>query len=322
MRRMATMVVLLLAVALPAIAAADDIAGSSDHPLLPRYEGSEIVAYATEAFTDHLMAVAPVRARGGLEGNRDATIALEGRLTRITYRGPAGRSTLEVMRNYEKALADAGFETVFACARDDCGGRDFNHALSPKAYYMGFGEYYADQRYVAARLARPEGDAYASLYVILNKAGGGPDRDRPMIQLDIVELEPMEERMTVVAADEMQRDLAAAGRVAVYGIHFDFDKDTLKPESKPQLDEIARLLAESPGLEVLIVGHTDSQGGYDYNLDLSLRRAKSVVAALTGDYGIAASRLMPVGVGMAAPVASNRTEDGRALNRRVEIVER
>jgi len=303
-------------------AAAEDVPGSADHPLIPRYEGSEIVRYETEAFTDHRMLTAPARAYGGLEENLDATIVLEGALTRITYRAPAERSSLEVVRNYEQALKTAGFETIFACGGEECGGRNFNHAASPKTYYMGFGEYHAEQRYLAAKLARPQGDVYASVYVVMNKAGGGPDRSRALVQLDVIEIKPMEERMVVTEASDMQRDLAAQGRVAVYGILFDFDSDQMRPDSRPQLDEIGKLLSESPELKVLIVGHTDGQGAYDYNLDLSKRRAASVVDALIGEYRIDGGRLTPVGVGMAAPVATNRSEDGRALNRRVELVER
>ncbi len=316
------LVVLVLLLAGIANADAGDIQGSADHPLIPRYEGSEIVKYDTEAFTDYRLLVAPAKAYGGLEKNLDSTLALEGALTRITYRAPADRSALEVFRNYETALAEAGFDAVFSCDREDCGGRNFNHAASPKSAYTAFGEYYADQRYLAARLARPEGDVYAALYVVMNRAGGGPNKDRAMIQLDVVEMEPMEQRMTVVEAGEMERDLAAQGRVAVYGILFDFDKDTIRPESEAQLGEIASLLKESPGLRVFIVGHTDGKGGYDYNLDLSERRARAVVKVLGAEYGVASERLTPVGVGMVAPVATNRTEDGRARNRRVEIVER
>jgi OOP family OmpA-OmpF porin len=302
--------------------AAADVQGSSDHPLIPRYEGSEIVKHDSEAFTDHRMLTAPAKAYGGLDKNLDATILLEGAVSRIAYRAPAERSTLEVIRNYEQALQAAGFETIFVCAGEECGGRNFNHAASPKSYYMGFGEYHAEQRYLAARLARPEGDVYASVYVVMNKAGGGPDKDRALIQLDVVELKPMEERMVVAAASDMQRGLAAEGRVAVYGILFDFDSDMMRPDSKAQLDEIGKLLSDSPDLAVLIVGHTDSQGAYEYNVDLSRRRAASVVAALAADYGIDQARLTPVGVGMAAPVASNRSEEGKARNRRVELVER
>jgi len=119
----------------------------------------------------------------------------------------------------------------------------------------------------------------------------------------------------------MEQALARDGRVAIYGILFDFDQADIKAESRPQIDQLGELLKKNPKLDVLIVGHTDGQGAFDYNLSLSQRRAQAIASALTAS-GIAAKRLTPAGAGMVAPVASNRTEDGRAKNRRVEIVER
>jgi OmpA family len=118
----------------------------------------------------------------------------------------------------------------------------------------------------------------------------------------------------------MEQALDADGKIALYGILFDFDKDVIKPESKPALDEIAALLNGKPDLKVKIVGHTDNQGMADYNLNLSKRRAASVVAALTGPYGIAADRLASEGMGASQPVDTNDTDAGRAKNRRVELV--
>lgn len=300
---------------------AQDVSGSSDHPLISRYEGSEIVKYETKEFTDYSLLTGPAKNYGGIEQNRDATIILEGKVTRITYRAPAERSPLEVFRNYEAALAEAGFEQIFNCAREECGGRNFNHAASPKNYYMGFGEYHAEQRYLAASLNRPGSEVYVSLYLVLNKSGGGPDRNRALVQLDVIELTAMDEQMVLVDANAMLRDLAAEGRVSLYGILFNYDEDTLLPESGPQLEEIGELLSQNPELRVFVVGHTDGQGSYEYNVDLSQRRAGRVVESLVNDHGIDRNRLQPVGVGMVAPVATNRTEEGRTLNRRVEIVE-
>lgn len=301
---------------------AADIAGSADHALVPRYEDSEIVAYAAQEFTDHRLLNARATNYGGLDKNLDATLQLEGKVTRISYRAPAERSVLEVFRNYENALKAAGFETVFECDREACGGRNFNHAIAQGNLYSLFGEYDEEQRYLAARLRRDEGGAYVALYAALNKSGGGPNKDRTMVQLDIVELKPMEDKMVVLDAGALDTGLATDGRIAVYGILFDFDKADIRPDSKPQLDEIANLLKEKSDLNVLIVGHTDNKGTLEYNQLLSAKRASAVVEALTGAYGIDAARLTPVGAGMAVPVATNRTEEGQAANRRVEIVER
>ena len=122
-------------------------------------------------------------------------------------------------------------------------------------------------------------------------------------------------------AAAMAQGLSDTGQVAIYGIYFDTGKSELKPESEPALDEIAKLLKASPMLKVFIVGHTDMVGDPAANVKLSQARAQAVVMALVTKNGIAAVRLTPFGAGPYAPVASNKTEDGRAKNRRVELVE-
>jgi outer membrane protein OmpA-like peptidoglycan-associated protein len=115
-------------------------------------------------------------------------------------------------------------------------------------------------------------------------------------------------------ADRLEND----GKVDLYGIYFDTDKATLKPESEATLNQVLSMLKGKPALRIEIGGHTDSQAGDGYNLDLSKRRAQSVMKWLT-DKGIAATRLTAQGFGESQPVADNETAAGRALNRRVEI---
>jgi outer membrane protein OmpA-like peptidoglycan-associated protein len=109
--------------------------------------------------------------------------------------------------------------------------------------------------------------------------------------------------------------------VAIYEIFFDTDRADVKTESTPTLDEIAKLLGENPSMKLWVVGHTDAQGALAHNMDLSKRRAESVVKILTAKYKVAAARIGPSGVGPLAPVATNKTDEGRAKNRRVELVE-
>src|SRR5260370_22786794 len=123
-----------------------------------------------------------------------------------------------------------------------------------------------------------------------------------------------------LTADQMAESITAEGKVAVYGIYFDTDRADIKPESKPTLDEMARLLRTNPKLSVYIVGHTDSQGTFEHNLDLSHRRAEAVVKSLAVDYKVPQPQAVAKGVASLAPVASNETEAGRARNRRVELV--
>ncbi|MGH8354018.1 MAG: DUF4892 domain-containing protein [Pseudomonas sp.] len=297
---------------------AADLPGSADHPLIPRYQDAEILKYTTQAFAEYRLLVAPAKAYGGLAKNLGASQALEGKLTQIHYRAPAERTALEVYRNYQQALEEAGFEILFACATEACGGRNFNHAVTTEGLLR---ESQQSQQYLAARRTSPQGEVYAALYVAQSKSGGA-NQNRTLVQLAVLEPKPLEQRMQVLEAGALQRDLDGTGKVALYGLPFDFDQDRLRANAQPQLEEIAKLLKASPQLQVLVVGHTDAKGALDYNRELSQRRAHAIVEALAGAHGIARARLSALGVGMAAPVASNRTEEGRALNRRVELVER
>lgn len=317
-RRKGLLVLILSAIfAFPAASTtAADVEGSRDHPMISRYAGSEIIRFDEREFDEYALLTSEAKHRGGKEENLESCQMLEGGVTRITYRAPAGRSTLEVFRNYETALTEAGFEALYSCSDAACGGRYFNHAVVP--YDLVFGDNYEDQRYLAARLAREEGDIYVSLYVARDQGAGSA----AATQLDVITTKPMEGGMVTIDADAMAKGIAAEGHIAVYGIYFDTDKSDIKPESRPTLVEIAKLLTADPALELMIVGHTDNVGAPDYNLALSRRRAQAVVDALVSDHGIAASRLSHSGAGLTSPVASNRTEEGRAKNRRVELVER
>ncbi len=299
--------------ALPAAAA--DVAGSGDHPLVPRYPGSEIVAHAETAFDAYEMLV------GAVTASEEPRLGLEGRVTRITYELDQDRSTLEVLRNYEMALTKAGFQPLYACAAKDCGGRRFNHAVVP--YDLRFGDRYSDQRYLAMhRQVAGEPQVDAAVYLVKYKTSGGSGPPVIAIQVDVVEAAAMDVGMELVLAEEMQRELDATGHVSLYGILFDEDSDRIDAASEATLEQIAKLLRAAPSLELIVVGHTDDQGSLDYNQSLSSRRAAAVLDALTDRYQVADGRLEAHGVGYLAPVATNADAEGRAQNRRVELVKR
>lgn len=125
-----------------------------------------------------------------------------------------------------------------------------------------------------------------------------------------------------LSAAEIEEGIVAEGRVAVRDILFEFDSAEIIDESADALATIAEVLESSSELELVIVGHTDNVGDFDYNLSLSMERAQSVADWLEERHGLDADRLQPAGAGMMAPVATNRTEEGREQNRRVELVER
>ena len=120
-------------------------------------------------------------------------------------------------------------------------------------------------------------------------------------------------------AEQMKKALDEEGHVAVYGIHFDTDKATLKLGAEKVLIEMVRLMKNYPSLKIEIQGHTDNTGSPEHNLDLSKRRAETVKKFLL-TYGVPGDHMIPEGYGEGKPVESNETEEGRTKNRRVELV--
>jgi outer membrane protein OmpA-like peptidoglycan-associated protein len=320
-----TVLVSIAAFAAPAataLAQKADVAGSADHALIGRYEGSVVTFHQTKAYEEVKLPFKPLERN---EKDKAAwQVDLSGKLASIRYEGPAGRSILEVMRNYEAALKAKGFEIKFFCkgAKECSPGRSASAFWEAGRGQIGMPTTWDTTVYLLAERNADKGKVTVGLLGVETKATNSRSMT-PHVAVTVVEAKPMEaDKIAVVEASAMQRAIERDGRIAIYGIHFDFDKTEIKPESTPQIEQLAALLKNNPGLEVLIVGHTDGQGAFDYNLSLSQRRAQAVVDALASGHGIERKRLTPAGAGMVAPVASNRTDEGRAKNRRVEIVER
>lgn len=305
-----------------AFAQPSDIAGSSDHPLVGRYEGAVINFHETKGYEEIRL---PYR---GLErADRDNPSAwqidLAGKLTSIGYEGPVNRSALEVVRNHEAALRANGFEIRFFCrGEEQCSpGRMIPTFFEAARAGVRVPSRWGSSVYLLAERNDGNGLATIGIYGVEEPARGARPLT-PHLAVTVVEGTPMEtDKIGLVEADEMEDALARDGRIAIYGITFDFDKADIKPESADQIAQLGTLLKDNPELKVLIVGHTDGQGAFEYNLSLSQRRAQAVANAVSSSHGVAASRMTPAGAGMVAPVATNRTEEGRAKNRRVEIVE-
>lgn len=305
MLRVTAALALTLFLALPAAAQTRDVAGARDYPGIGRFAGSIATGYQTKDFDAVRLQAAAFKDGKPVDARR-----VEGRVTRIAYRTKPGPSILEVSRNFEAQLAKAGFETLLACDTDACGGIPFIESVDvlpiPQMWADGF-----NFRYFAGVKKEGATETYATVVTSINN-------DNVTAQLVVAVVGAMDNKMVDAAA--MKKGLGEKGHIALYGIYFDTDKATLKPESKPTLDEMAKLLNGQPDLKVFIVGHTDSQGSYEHNMTLSRQRAEAVAAALAGSYKIARGRLSTAGVGYLAPVGSNATDGGRALNRRVELV--
>jgi outer membrane protein OmpA-like peptidoglycan-associated protein len=209
---------------------------------------------------------------------------VEGKFTFITYNFTGQRtnepSGLAIVRNYENAIQKAGGTILHS----------------------------DPQRWVNGKIVKDGQE----VWVQIEKGNGA-------IWLRIVEKKAMEQYIVADAA-AFGNDIRATGHAAVYGINFDTGKSTIKSESAQAIGEIAKLLTADPSLKVFVVGHTDTVGGVDSNIKLSQDRAEAVLQALVRDHGIAPARLRASGCGPFAPVASNETEEGRAKNRRVELV--
>lgn len=297
--------------------------GGKDHPLVSRFQGAILHNYGVVNFE---------QVKVPLSADREETV--EGKVYNYAYVIPAERSALELYRNYKAALEKSGFQILVACeAERECEKQRLGRHASawtersdawqggydPVTYIGQNGSY--PPRYLAARLKRAAGDVTV---VMLTHAPSSTQKDAQVgapYFLQVIEAKPMETGNVTVNADALAKGLAAEGRMALYGIHFDTAKAEVKPESKAQLDEMAKLLNGQKNLKVYIVGHTDNQGALDANAQLSQKRAEAVVAALAKDYRIDPKRMLARGAASIAPVASNRNEAGRARNRRVELVE-
>jgi OmpA-OmpF porin, OOP family len=317
-------------------ATAQDVKNSSDHPMVSRFEGSVIKGYRSAKFDEYRLVKASVNGyRGGEQAvapeqvlDDSNSLALEGRVTAITYDAPEDSSTLQIFRSYQRALEQSGFKTIFTCSNAECVGNRppssctncgnwetrFADAIVRRANYTLYGNIHENQRYLAARLPRAQGDVYVSLFVVGLK--------KPLTQLDIVEVAPLEEGLVSVNASAMAQEIRKSGSVSLYGIYFETDSASLTSPSEPTLKQIAQLLQDEQALGLLVVGHTDNTGSFQRNVTLSNERAKAVVDALVSRYRIPQNRLTPFGVGQTAPVATNATEKGRAQNRRVTLVAR
>lgn len=278
--------------------------------MVSRYAGSILQSASTELFAAVRVPSGPGRFDAADKLVFDRSVGVEGRVDAYFYVGPKERSALEVFRNYQTALSQAGFTTLYSCEMGACDQALIREpfvgeVVRSRKWASGRGNPSSaisrDIRFVSAKATRNGAEVYAMVFV--------------------AEPAAMETGKVTVSSEQLQKGLADDGRIALYGIYFDTGRAELKPESKIQLDEMARLLTNDRALKVVIVGHTDTQGTVDANLALSQRRAEAVTAALSTGYKVDAARLKARGVASFAPVATNRTEVGRAKNRRVELIE-
>jgi outer membrane protein OmpA-like peptidoglycan-associated protein len=304
--------------------AQSDLHGSEDHPLISRYPGSAISGYHTEKYFEYDFATGPVTGYRFIAERETHA----GQLYRIFYTIDATAEQVsvgEVYQDYLRAFRDAGVEVI-------------NHHLRPAANEFG-----GDQWLVTALKPQPPGMAEANAllagtstagdkFALMGKTTGtsgttyiaiyGERHSDKVLNylVDILESQEAELDRVSLDADYLGSQLREKGAVSIYGIEFDHDSAVLRVESDSIIRLIATFIMSKPEMELLIVGHTDMNGTFAHNQELSGRRAQAVVDRLVAAHGVPEERLSGAGVGYLAPKATNSTEAGRQLNRRVELV--
>ena len=310
-----------------------DLKGLVDPPGIKRYTGSVLVYRDDVAYDEVKFPSGKVRD----VAEPYPALSRAGRRVALHYTLPAGRSSLEVIRNYQQQARTDGFQLVFECVGDACGQGSGQvpvslvAAMMPPRFFDQIGDNSAaacgSYGVSAIRYALMENKATAATLAV---AASNPEifsvycsdafKNQLSVWVSRVEPQARDQQMVALSAGDMAKSIDADGRVALYGIYFDTGRADIKPESKASLDQIGELLKQRPELKLHVVGHTDNVGGVDANMGLSKRRAESVVAALASNYGVNRARLTGNGVASLAPVKTNTTDEGRAKNRRVELV--
>lgn len=325
-RLLPALILVLVALALPAQSqSCPDLPGFAPLDDLPVFNGACLLGADDPGFARYDLPTGPM-----ISGAPRSSEPLEGQLQRRLYVAPEGSSPTELFTNYRDALTGMGFQTLFECTGRDCGsnngllGKLVIYPVDRRLSNLGDASAYAlyidgDEQFLAARSG--DGQRHVAIYVARNQTGAitGASAGRAAVHIDLLTKAALESRMVDAAA--IAKGIAEDGHIAVENVHFEFGTADLAPDATPALTEMIRFLTAQPQMRVFVVGHTDGVGAPDTNLDLSQRRAAAVVAALTAQ-GIAPDRVVPAGAGPYAPRATNATEDGRALNRRVELVER
>ncbi len=256
------------------------------------------------------------------------TVAAEGSILSEAWRFTSGTiSTMQIMGVLRDQLAGAGFDIIFQCETERCGGFDFRFKidlLPEPEMHVDLGDF----RYLSARRFTDEGRSeFVSLTVSRSTNTGFVQMTRvgrPEDQEAVIVASSKSSEPTVAPAPDavgpLAVQLASLGRASLEGLSFQTGSSKLSDERFQSLEDLAAYLQQNPDLTVALVGHTDAEGALASNLKLSEKRAASVLERLVSGYGVLREQLEAAGVGYLVPLASNLTEDGRTKNRRVEVI--
>ena len=292
-----------------------DIEGAKDYPLVSRFEGAIIQFYKATKWDTYKL---PVYSDNIKQLNYENPLVLEGKVERWQYTTTPDNNPAYVMKNFEMAFKKSDYK-ILAEGKpgDDIGegsggfNDDFYGDMRLDKFGFGFDALGNHKAIIIAKTNKDGKDIYI-VEVISDFS------NVTVITQDVIEVEEAETGM--VTAKSMADNIAATGHIAIYDIHFDTSKSDIKPESADALKNIAEYLNAHSDKKYIIVGHTDNTGDFEANLKLSKARADAVMNELVTKYSVKAEQLKAYGDGQTAPIANNSTKEGKAKNRRVEIV--
>lgn len=300
------------------LATAAPLAGLAASLSLPA--NADLREETVDAAGSYAMPVGPYEAGEGIE-----TLDASGSVTRQAWRiGGIALTSYELLLDLRGQLVDDGYEVLFECSTEACGGFDFRfgtEVIGEPEMHVDLGDFH----YLAASRA---GDApdYVSLMVSRSPSAGfvqvvqvGELAAQPVEAMASTKAEPGTALPAAVTGD-VGAAMENVGRFVLGDLVFNTGSSDLGPGDFTSLTELADYLKAHPGKRVALVGHTDAEGSLSGNIALSKRRAESVMTRLIDDFGVDPAQLEAEGVGYLAPIASNQTDEGRTRNRRVEAI--
>lgn len=262
------------------------------------------------------------------DGSEVPAIWAEGQITRQAWQiGVEGITTLQMMAPLREQLREQGFNVLFECETDSCGGFDFRYEtdiLPEPDIHVNLGDF----RFLSAQRMGEDRPEYVSLlisrssqkgFIQVTRVGQGQDFGASVVT-STKNPDPIVELSAPVDVPSQISSIAEQGRVVLWDLEFETGSSKLGDGSFQSLVSLSDFLRDNPEKKVMLVGHTDAEGALSGNLALSRKRAESVKQRLVGEFGVSPEQLDAQGVGFLAPLAPNTTETGRTSNRRVEAV--
>jgi len=297
-----------------------DINGAKDNPLISRLENSYLVYSKTVKWDSYILPISKIIKVDGQNAWKKK-LKLEGEVNRLQYITPKENNAAFVYMNYLSALKKSKWEILFSGkGKAELGNDSYEWQFSMFQEGLGlddkFGSKYNfrgnDYAYITAKYEENDTSYYAMIYIV--------EKDNfTLITQDIIKVKNPD--LGLVTAKLLTEQIDKKGHLALDGIFFETGKATLTDKSSLALKNIAEYLNAHKNTKFFIVGHTDNVGDFASNMTLSENRAKAVMTELVNKYNVDANQVKAYGIANLSPVTSNKTDEGKARNRRVEIVE-